>query len=173
MIKKADIIDAANFLIQADNCTTLVNEITKIIARWDEHPMAYAGDLKCLNALVEVGLESQEAFEKVIAIVERRRRLLPAMKRVDYQRDLMRDRRARIAKALDLYQRSTGKTVTATTRPTIVAGIQARWKTAKARLIKAKGDLTWKERNDAAGEIWEMIDKQLDDNLQAAYKKSG
>lgn len=164
------IVEAMNLLITSPKYATLINEITSIIERWDTHPMAYSGKLSCLNALVDVGLQSRDAFEKLIKLIEDKRRLIPEAKRVDYQRELMRDRRARLAKALELHEAKSGPLVGAA-RKKAATDIQGRWKVARDRFIADKGNLSWKQRNDAAQEFWEGIDRQLNANLAAAQAR--
>lgn len=171
MDKKA-IAEAVNMLIQSDQYTKLSREIVNIIERWDTRPMAYEGALKPLNALIEVGLESRAAFENLITLIEDKRKLVPIIKRVDYQRDLMRDRRARVAKALELQERSASKSFAdSKAKARAAKEIQARWAEARKKFIAAKGKLSWKDRNAAANEFWAIIDRQLDENLRAARKK--
>lgn len=164
--------EAVNFLIQSDKYSMLIREITEIVERWDTHPMAYDGHLVCLNALIEIGLESRVAFENVIKLIENKRKAIPAIKRVDYQRTLMQERRARIAKALELHERS-GKAIKNTAeRTTLTAQIQKRWAKAKKEYIKSKGKISWKARNAAMNEFWREIDAQLDENLRAKRKET-
>jgi hypothetical protein len=171
-MSKETVVEAVNLLIQSENYTKLINEITEIIEHWDMHPMAYDGKLKSLNALIDVGLESREAFERIVKLIESKRRLIPALKRVDYQRDLMRDRRARFAKAVELYELSTGRSCdTALERQKVIDDLRKRWAKARKEFIEAKGELSWKERNAASGEFWQMIDRTLDENLKASRKK--
>lgn len=164
---KQRVVEAVNYLIAAPNHTQLVNEITKIIERWDTHPMVYGEKLRFLNALIDVGLANRAAFEKLLALVEAKRKLIPEAKRVDYQRDLMRQRRARVAKAIELQELLTGKKLSGDPRKKFSSDIQARWKAARDAAIAAKGDLGWAERNDAAGEFWAEIDEKLDQNIRA------
>ena len=51
-----------------DYYSKLINEMTEIIEHWDMHPMAYDGPLKPLNAMIDVGLHSREAFENLVTL---------------------------------------------------------------------------------------------------------
>lgn len=124
-----------------------------------------------MNALIDVGLQNRTAFEKLVGMAEDRRRAIPRARRVDYQRDLMRERRARIAKAVELHETMHGR-VRGVERNTYINQLQARWRRARDKFIADKGDLDWKARNDAANEFWEMIDRQLDQNLADARRKT-
>lgn len=165
------VVDAVNHLIYAPNYAALSSEITRIIERWDTHPhMVYGGQLSCLNALIDVGIQSRAAYDNLIAMVEERRKLVPRVRRVDYQRDLMQQRRAREAKAIELHELNYGP-IRGAGRLTFLQGLRDRWARERASFIRRKGDLTWKERNAAAGEFWAMIDRKLEINIEDARRK--
>jgi hypothetical protein len=169
---KEKVVEAVNFLIQSDNYTRLINEMTEIIEKWDQHPMAYDGKLSCLNAMIDVGLESRDAFENLVGLIERKRRLIPVIKRVDYQRDLMRERRARFAKALELQELRSGKKFkSAAERKKATDALRKKWAKERVEFISSKGRLSWKERNVASGHYWDQLDNKLDKELRDARKK--
>lgn len=172
MIDKHAIADAINYLVEAPNYSRIINELTQIVEQWDEHPMAYGGKLTMLNSLLEVGLTNRDAFERLLKLAEERRKLVPRARRTDYQRNLMRERRARIAKAREIVETTTGKPMNAEERKDHRKSVLARWADAREEFIKDKGKLDWKGRNQAAGEFWEMVDRQLDENLKVARKKA-
>lgn len=165
------VVEAVNYLVAAPNHTSLVAEMTRIIEEWDTHPMVYGGKLACLNALVDVGLHSRAAFEQLIELAAERRKAAPATKRADYQRDLMRERRAREAMALELQELTIGHSLRGSARLAYIEGLRKRWSEAKAEYVKSKGDLTWHERNAAFGEFWAQIDATLEANLKAARRQ--
>lgn len=164
------VVEGVNYLIEAPNYAALINEITRIIETWDTHPMVYGGSLTCLNAVIDVGLQNREAFERLIKLIEDKRKLLPAVRRTDYQRDLMRERRARMAKALELHELSAGP-LRGAARMIEMQNIQQRWARAKSQYLAGKGKLGWAERNEASREFWETVDRNLDNNLAAAQKE--
>ena len=170
MVDKKKVVEAVNFLITSPNYAKLINEMTGIIERWDTHPMAYGGKLSMLNAMLDVGLENREAFERLLKLVEGKRHLLPQTKRTDYQRQLMRDRRARLAKAMELSEMTSGP-MTPSQRKMREKELQTRWASARTEYIAKKGKLSWSERNDASNEFWRMIDRQLDANLATARRQ--
>ena len=171
MVERSKIVEAINLLIACDRYAKLVNELTGILENWDRHPMAYAGKLSPLNALLDVGLESREAFEKLIKLVEAKRKQLPKQRRQDYQRDLMAARRARLAKAIDLEVLLHGEMDT-DAKAKFIKAIHVRWAEARDKFIKAKGELTWEQRNAASQQFWQAIDEKLDANLAYERKKS-
>lgn len=170
MTKKEDVVAAVNYLIHAKDCTARVNEITEIVDRWDERPMIYAGHLMQLNSLIDIGVEDRDALNKLIQLVGERRKLIPAMRRVDYQRDLMRERRARISKAVELQEMLYGK-MDKKTRTRFEKDITSRWGVALKDYLKKKGKLTWEQRNEARREFWKTIDRNLDQNIRAERAK--
>lgn len=169
MTDKLKLVSAVNYLIAAPNYAKLINEMTGIIERWDTHPMVYGGKLEMLNAVIDVGLQNREAFEKLLRLIEQKRRLVPQTKRTDYQRQLMRERRARIAKALELAELTSGRLSTGDRKAREKALIE-RWRQARDEFIANKGNLSWAERNTASNEFWETIDRQLDQNLREARR---
>lgn len=170
MVRRDDVVAAVNYLIHSRDLTARIKEINEILDRWEERPMIYAGHLMHLNALIDVGLEDREAFEKLVKLINDRRKLLPAMKRVDYQRDLMRQRRSRIAKAVELQELRHGK-MDKRARSRFQKEITARWSEAQKDYIKKLGSLTWEKRNQARRNFWETIDKNLSQSIRAERAK--
>jgi len=168
---KERVVAAVNYLIQAPNYARLINEMTGIIEKWDTHPMTYGGQLAHLNAMIDVGLTNRDAFEKLVKLIERKRKLIPEVKRVDYQRDFMTDKRARIAKAVELHELQKGPLPNPAARKKHGAGAWARWMKARDEFVASKGTLSWADRNAAKQEFWEVIDRNLDTSLAAERAK--
>lgn len=161
------LVEAINYLIEAPQYVALSGELRRIIETWDTHPMVYGGRLSILNAVVDVGLNSAEAFDKLMRLVERKRALRPAVKRTTYQRDLMRDRRSRMRKAIMLHELQYGP-LRGEARTSKMKSIQDRWAKSRHEFLADKGVISWKDRNAAAQEFWDGIDRRLDINLQEA-----
>lgn len=170
MVRRDDIVEAVNYLIHSKDCTARINEITDVIDRWEERPMIYAGHLMQLNALIDIGVEDREAYEKILRLIAERRKLIPAMRRVDYQRELMRERRARVAKAIELQELRHGKMDTKAKRR-FEKEITERWRQAQDEFIKKKGKLKWEARNEAKREFWRTIDDNLEKNIRSERAK--
>ena len=170
MVRKQDVVEAVNYLIHNKDSTTRIKELEDILDRWEDRPMIYAGHLIPLNALIDIGLEDREAFNRLIQLVYERRKLVPMLKRVDYQRELMRERRARLAKAVELQELRHGK-MDKKTKARFQKEIQERWREAQEQFLRRKGRLSWAERNEARAEFWQMIDKNLDENIRAEREK--
>lgn len=171
VVAKQRVTDAVNFLIASDQYGRLIREITDIIERWNVRPMAFAGKLECLNAMIDVGVENREAFERLVELIEQKRSILPEIRRVDYQRKIMQDRRARQGRAIELHELVTGKPITGTERAKFIKDLQARWRKERDAFIAGKGELSWSDRNDAANEFWDLVDAKLDQNLKDAAAK--
>ena len=170
MTQKIAVVEAINFLIQSPTYTHRIREITDIIERWSTHPSAYEGELQFLNSLIDVGLENRDAFERLVSLIDSKRKLVPEIKRIDYQRDLMRQRRARMAMAMEVHVLSGNTLASAEDKKLFAATTQARWSEARDAFIQARGSLSWKERNAAAQEFWDKVDRQLD-NIIKAYRR--
>jgi hypothetical protein len=166
---KQAVVAAVNQLIYAPNYASLINEMTRIIESWAAHPMVYGGKLAYLNVLIDVGLLDRAAFERLIKLIEDQRKLVPAVKRVDYQRNLMAERRGRERKALELHELNYGP-IRGARRMQFLSDLRDRWAQARAAFIRARGELDWKGRNAAANEFWEEIDRNLELNIREARK---
>lgn len=161
------VVDAINYLIKSESYPRLSKLIYEIIDNWEHQPMVFADKLTVLNALVDVGLDNRSALDRLMSLAAERRKNVPKLKRADYQRDLMRERRVRIQKALTLEESRLRKTLTATERAKHQAKLLELWNAEKAKFLAERGDLSWKERNAATDEFWQMIDAKLDANIMA------
>ncbi len=168
---KRDITAAVNFLIQNPTAGTYIADMRKLLARWDTHPMRYDGQLKVLNALLDVGVESQRAFDLLVDHVHEKRKLLPAIKKTDYQQKLMAARRERTAKAIELRNLQRGSEMDSKTKAAYSKELTTSWAAARTKFIAERGKLTWAERNEAAAEFWAMIDRNLDLAIEAEKRK--
>lgn len=162
--------EAANFLIASPDYAKLANEMTTIIERWHSHPMVYGQKLDVLNSVVDLGLANRDAFEALLKFVQKKRAQLPQAKRQDYQRELMRQRRGRLAKAVALREAEYGP-MTAHRKKEYTKEVQARWAREREEFLKARGKLTWEQRNDAIAAFWQGIDNRLDVNLRHARSR--
>lgn len=170
MPKKQQIVEAMNHLITSSNYAKLINEMTQIIEKWDSQPAVYSGHMAALNPIIDIGLQNRDAFEKLLKLVEQKRRLAPTTKRADYQRQLMRERRARLSKALELEELSQGPLTTSRKRE-LEKHLSSTWGEARRKFIAEKGEISWAERNQASHEFWDNIDRQLDTSLQSARRR--
>jgi hypothetical protein len=170
MVDRARVVEAVNILIHSDRYAKVANELTTILETWDTRPMAYAVQLAPLNALLDVGLQSRDAFERLLKLVESKRKLLPKQRRVDYQRELMSQRRARITKAIDLEELVHGPLCT-DEKDRFVRSVQGRWAEAKNKYIAAQGKLSWEQRNEATRKFWKSVDDRLDANINFERKR--
>jgi hypothetical protein len=170
MVDKEEVVEAINLLIECERYAKFVNEMTGILESWDQHPMAYAGDLTPLNALLHIGVKNRDKFERVLKFIESKRKERPKQRRQDYQRELMAQRRARDAKAIDLEELQHGP-MSAPQKKKFLKELQERWAVAKEKFIQGQGRLTWDERNKKSQEFWASVDKRLDINLAHERQK--
>lgn len=167
---KARIAEGLSLLVNTKEYTKRVKQITDIIDAWEDTPMLFGGALEPLNALIDVGLLNREALDKLLALAQAKRRTVPQAKRVDYQRSLMRDKRERLYKAVELEELVRGAPLKGATKTKYMRDTQGRWMAERNAYIAAKGNLSWKERNQAANEFWANVDAQLAKDLAEAKR---
>lgn len=167
---KTAVKSAVESLIETKRYVEQKKYILETIANWPKRQIRFAGDDEPLNVLVDLGLESQEALTNVLALVERKRRETPTSKKMDYQRDYMRQRRQRIVKAIKLEEIVRGKKLDETARAAYSATVMAQWTKQREEAIAKKPNATWKERNEIAAQFWQKVDEQLDHDLNEATK---
>lgn len=167
---KAKIAQGLGLLVNAKSFSQRVRQISEIVDGWVDTPLLFGGTLEPLNAIVEVGLANREAMDKLIELAHKKRQQVPVAKRVDYQRQLMRDKRERLYKALELEGLVRGVSLKGDARKKYMVTLQAKWMRDRNEFIAAKGELSWKERNNAANEFWRKVDDQLEHDLSEARK---
>jgi hypothetical protein len=164
-VTKAELKDAVDLLAEAGNYAALRRELMELIATKETMPRMFAGWLEPLNALIRLEAQSDEAFDGVLELVEGRRKTAPETSKVDYQRDYMRQRRARLNTAVQLEELERGSRLSPAARTTFKRVTMKRWMKARDAFIASRGELDWKQRNEVTGEFWEQLDTQLEHNL--------
>jgi hypothetical protein len=165
------VVAAVSHLIASDDYSSLIGQMTRIIEGRPPYPTQYVGSAACLNALVEVGIKNREAFEKVLSLVERRRLENPKVAKRDYQRNIMRERRKRMAKALVLHEARSGA-LKGDERTSAMAAIRRRWEQARAQFLAEQDVMSGEERLVAIRQFWSTLDRQLDANLADLHKRA-
>lgn len=161
---------AVEYLIETKRYVEQKKYVLETIHNWPKRQIRFNGEDAPMNVLVDLGLDSAEALTNVFALIERKRRTVPTAKKMDYQRDYMRQRRHRIMKAIKLEEIVRGKRMTDAERTTYSASVLAGWTKRREEAIAKHPEASWKERNQIAGEFWESVDKQLDNDLVEAQK---
>lgn len=167
---KQKIAAALSMLATSKQFTHRVKQIEDIIDGWQDTPLLFGGALEPFNALVDVGLHNREAFGKLIDLARSKRRALPEARRTDYQRELMREKRERLDRAVKLEELVRGSRLTGDKRLAYKKAMQERWMNERNAFIAKKGNLSWKERNEAANEFWARVDAQLNSDLAEAQR---
>lgn len=162
---------AVEMLVTTDRYAVLKKELRELIATREELPRRFAADLAPLNALIALEKNNPEAFENVLNLIEAKRSVEPSTGKTDYQRDYMRQRRARLNTALKIEETERGKSLSPAARAQFKEAQLKQWMGARDAYIHAKGDLDWKARNDATAEFWKTIDAQLELRLVEARGK--
>lgn len=167
---KQQVADAVNLLIAEDQYAKRLKQIVDIVEDWDDSPRVFAAKLAPLNALVDIGLDEMANLQELLTLVESRRKLVPLMKKVDYQRNLMREKRNRLTNMVKLEEMVRGKPMALQAREKYKRDVNAKWMKEKAAYLASKGDITWKAKNEATREFWEKIDAQLAKDLAEAER---
>jgi hypothetical protein len=167
---KAALREAAELLIQTSEYISLRRQIKEMVAMHQKRETVFAGGLISLNVLIDLGVRSESALENFFAMVERKRRVTPSIRKVDYQRDYMRQRRTRLANAVRLEEIVRSKQLTPVERRAYEAATLAAWMAKRDELLAAKPDADWKTRNRIVGEFWLSVDRQLAHDLEEAEK---
>lgn len=168
---KEEIKVAVDLLVDTNNYAALKKALRELIETKESLPRRFAGELAPLNALIGLSNISEEAFENVLALVETKRKVTPETGKVDYQRDYMRQRRARLATALKIEEMERGKSLSPEARKKFKDNQQVVWQKARDAYIASHGELDWKERNLVTSDFWEKIDAQLEQHLVDARTK--
>lgn len=142
--------------------------VLETVAGWSKRQIRFVGNDEALNCLVDLGVESEEALQNVFALVERKRRSVPTAKKVDYQRDYMRQRRKRVMLATKLEEIVTGKRLSGDERTSFGAALVAEWTKQRELELAKFPTADWKERNEIVAEFWETIDRRLEDEFEKA-----
>jgi len=144
--------------------------VLETVENWDKRQIRFAGEDEPLNALVDLGVESQEALANVLTLIERKRRLVPTARKIDYQRDYMRQRRLRLTKAVKLEEIVRGKRLTKDERDAYKAATLAGWIKRREDVLAKNPEANWKQRNELVATFWEQVDRQLETDLAEAQK---
>lgn len=167
---KAQIAEAANYLVQARDYAAKVKQIAEVIAGWGERRVYFTGERECLNALVNLGLHFPDKLQRLYVIIETKRQQVPVLRRNEYQRAFMAQARDRLNKALEIEAIVEGRRLSADERAKRSARIRAEWAKRKQAFVSAKGDLDWKGRNAATQEFWGHVDTELTTMLDEARR---
>ena len=167
---KAKIAKGLSLLVQTNEFVQRVRQINDIVDGWEDTPLLFGGALEPLNALVDVGLVNREALNKLVQLAQTKRQAVPVAKRIDYQRELMREKRERLYRAVELEELVRGSALKGEARMKYMAGVQAKWMQERNAFIAAKGNLSWKQRNEAASEFWQRVDQRLSHDLEEAKR---
>ncbi len=165
---KSAIKTAVESLIKTKRYIEQKKYIAETIENWSKRQIRFVGEDESLNALVDLGLESNEALVNVFALIERKRRAVPSAKKMDYQRDYMRQRRKRVMTSIKLEEIVTGKKMTAEDRVAFSAQLNANWTKLREAELAKYPDADWKERNEIVGRFWESIDNRLEAEMAKA-----
>lgn len=170
---KEEIREAAELLIQSDNYGELKHELMRLIADTGI-PKRFAGKYAPLNALIALHKSREEYYHNMIRFVESSRKKDPETNRTDYQKNHMRQRRARLITAVLIEELRRGRKMTPTEKDAFRSGAQARWMARRDTFLASKGTVSWAKKNDLVAEFWQCIDEELEVELvKVKQEKTG
>lgn len=166
--------EAVNFLIASRDYVALVKEIESIRENWEDRRVYFGGDKESLNAMVQLAITDEDGYYRVRHLIDEKRKLVPEAKRNDYQREFMRQLRARVAKAIKIECMAEGrKHFSPDEKREREQRLRRVWADRKEKFLAEQGDLSWKERNEVAKIFWEGIDIELEEMYQSATELEG
>lgn len=137
---------------------------------------SFDGDLAVLNVLVKraraQGVASLQRVWELTDRYHRKPKITPERK-VNYQRSYMAERRARLRKAVQVYEQVRGPQ-TPDARATLKDAFQARWMLDRDAMLDSVGAVLGADKNELVRMFWEEVDALLGKALagdQAAIDK--
>lgn len=152
---------AANYLVEAREYATLRREVESIVANWTHRRVYFGGDKAVLNPLISVGVQAPHKLQQLWGVINAKRMELPRFKRNEYQRAYMLSHRRRLAIARQIEEVTEGRVLTPEEWRKRKVALHSAWAKQKASYLKAKGELSWTERNAAANQFWCDLEEAL------------
>lgn len=166
--------EAVNFLIATRDYVALVKEIESIRDNWEDRRVYFGGDKECLNTIVQLAITDEDGYNRVINLINEKRKLVPEAKRNDYQREFMRQLRARVAKAIRIECLIEGRPFFSPDEKRVrEQRLKQVWADRKEKFFAEYGNPNWKERNELAKVFWEGVDIELEQMLTEAQELEG
>jgi hypothetical protein len=160
----ARVQQALQFLVDSPYGMRHVQRIKALVEK--PRAMPFQDEADSLNELLLVGRQSRETLNKLIDVVEFKRR-----SRGNYQRDFMATKRARERKVIQLESLLRGKNLTLDERNLVLRQYYETWTKQKNGFIIGREPASWPERNEVIREFWMSVDKTLDQRLAAAREQ--
>lgn len=158
--------EAVTMLVKAVDYSRVVNEITRTVENARKMASCYP---QCFTALVDLGLRDRDKFEAVLRQVEQERMANPDVRRQDYQRLLMRKRRARFSKMATI-EKLKNPTITASQLKTHLKTQNKIMNAARDTYIGDHKDDEGFNYSEAVHQFWKITDTGLDDQLAKLRK---
>jgi hypothetical protein len=178
---KAALAEAANILVVEADAKTLYTQMLGVLEVASRNiPVQLVGRPAALNPLVDLALNDEAAYSRVMDLIDRKRAdrgLLPLQEmdldRKAYMREFMAVRRERLRRLVELWNelRSENDKIKGSARLDFEQLHAARWKDEKDRRedllrIKLGRRLTQPERQSISAQLWEEVDAELDELQQ-------
>jgi hypothetical protein len=155
---------ALQFLVDSPYGSRHIQRIKALVEK--PRALPFQDEADSLNELLVIGRQSRDVLDKLIDVVEYKRR-----NRGSYQRDFMATKRARERKVIQLESILRDKSLNLDERVLVLKQYYEQWGKAKEEFIVAREPASWMERNEVIREFWAGIDKELDKKLATAREQ--
>lgn len=155
---------ALQFLVDSPYGMRHIQRIKALVEK--PRAMPFQDEADSLNELLVIGRQSREALDKLIDVVEYKRR-----SRGSYQRDFMATKRARERKVVQLESLLREKNLNLDERMLVLRQYYDKWNVEKDAFVAAREPGSWMERNEVIREFWTSVDENLDKRLAAAREQ--
>lgn len=152
---------AVQFLVDSSYFHHHVTKLRNTVGK--PRALPFRDDAEPLNELLIVGRQNLAAMENLIAVAEYKRG-----GKNEYQREYMAAKRKRDRKVMELEALMTGKTVPAAGRRAVLDRQYSVWNKEREKLLAAKGELAWVERNDVIRSFWDRKEKEIEALIEEA-----
>lgn len=182
------LLHAVNILVEAKDAPALYSALMSLLPVARNLGARFGGDRVVLNPLVELALTNPEQFQRVLALIEKKREAagLPPLApppdesfdKTDYMREFMQQKRERERRAVEIenMMRPEASILRGRARLDFMQMQSARWNTQREALLtqarEAQGGRLPKEvTHEIITGFWARVDKELDDLEEAAKRK--
>ena len=176
MVDKDALLEPINFLV-LDATAPRMFAVLMDVVKVKQLPVKLMGDAAILNPLLALSREDEEAFDRVVALIDSKRakRGWPPLKtdekfdRNEYQRDFMYQKRVRERRAADIenMNRTDRTRLIGTKRIEYMRTISNRWKKRRDELLDAErkrldGTMPLETMRSLLEQFWARVDEELD-----------
>lgn len=186
MVDKNALLETINFLVLDAAAPKMYGILVDAIRHVGKLPIKLTDEAAVMNPLLALYREDAEAYEKVLALVDDKRkargwpplRSEVAFDRNEYQRMFMYQKRARERRVADIENmlRPERDRLIGTKRIEFIRSVSNKWKKRRDELLESErkqfgGTLSQDQMRGVLERFWETIDAELDRQEAEAQRK--